>query len=372
LPEHAVPSAFVELDALPLSANGKVNRLALSQRQDSPERESSTYVAPSTEAERQLASIFSEVLRLNPIGIDDNFFELGGNSLLAGQAIARVRRRFKIDAPITWLFESPTVHELAHRLETAVKDETIDTPLARVYRDKPLPLSSAQHRLWFLDQLEPGNHAYNLAHAMEISGALDVDALRQSFDALVERHEILRTRFVDIDGTPYQQIDLLAQADWQLLDLSKLPTDRREAEARQVVETESRRPFDLAAGPMLRVMLVQLEAERFVLLFTLHHIASDGWSAEVFAHELGAFYEAFTLNTASSLKDLSVQYADFAAWQRESFARGAVKSQVAYWKNHLADAPPVLNLPTDYIRTEEESYRGANETLTLPGGWQTD
>ena len=365
LPEHAVPSALVELDALPLSANGKVDRLALSQRQDSPERESNTYLPPRTEAERQLVAIFSEVLCLEQFGVDENFFEVGGNSLLAGQTIARVRRRFKIDAPITWLFELPCARDLAHRLETAVKDETIDPPLARVSRDKPLPLSSAQHRLWFLDQLEPGNHAYNLAHAMEISGELDVNALRQSFDALVERHEILRTRFVDLDGTPYQQIDLSAQADWQLLDLSKLPTDRREAEARQLLETESRRPLDLAAGPMLRVMLLQLDAERFLLLFTLHHIISDGWSAEIFARELGAFYEAFTLNTASSLTELTVQYADFAAWQREEFARGALQSQIAYWKEHLADAPPVLNLPTDYIRTEEESYRGAKETLSL-------
>jgi amino acid adenylation domain-containing protein len=366
LPDHAVPSAFVELDVLPLSANGKVNRLALSQRQDSRVLESNKYVAPSTDTERQLVAIFSEVLHFDPIGIDDNFFELGGNSLLAGQTIARVRRLFKIDAPITWLFESPRVRKFARRLETAVKDESIDAPLTRVSRDKPLPLSSAQHRLWFLDQLEPGNHAYNLAHAIEISGALDVDALRQSFDALVERHEILRTRFVDIDGTPYQQIDLPAQADWRLIDLSKLPTDRSEAEARQLLETESRRPFDLAAGPMLRVMLLQLEAERFVLLFTLHHIASDGWSAAVFAHELGAFYEAFTHNTASSLPELLVQYADFAAWQRESFARGALKSQIAYWKNHLADSPSVFNLPTDYVRTEDESYRGAKETLNLP------
>ncbi|HEV2903799.1 MAG TPA: AMP-binding protein, partial [Pyrinomonadaceae bacterium] len=195
LPDHAVPSAFVELDALPLSANGKINRLALSHRQDSLVLESNTYVAPGTDAERQLVAIFSEVLHFDPIGIGDNFFALGGNSLLAGKAIARVRRRFKIDAPITWLFESPTVREFARRLETAPIHETIETPLTRVSRDKPLPLSSAQHRLWFLDQLEPGNHAYNLANAMEISGALDVDALRHSFDAMVERHEILRTRF---------------------------------------------------------------------------------------------------------------------------------------------------------------------------------
>lgn len=366
LPEHAVPSAFVELDALPLSANGKVNRLALSQRQDSPERQSNTYVPPSTDVERQLVAIFSEVLRLEQIGIDDNFFELGGNSLLAGQAIARVRRQFKIDAPITWLFECPRARELARRLETAVKDETIDTPLKYVSREQPLPLSSAQHRLWFLDQLEPGNHAYNLAHAMEIKGALDVEALHKSVDAMVERHEILRTRFVDIDGTPYQQVDIPTQAHWQLIDLSHLPTEQREVKARQLVETESRKPFDLSTGPLLRAKLVGLDVVNFILLITLHHIVSDGWSAEVFTNELGAFYNMFANNAPSTLVELGPQYGAFAIWQRESFARGALKSQIEYWKKQLTGAPPVLNLPTDYARPEADSYRGATETLRLP------
>ena len=365
LPDHAVPSAFVELDALPLSANGKVNRLALSQRQDAPLLNSNTYVAPGTEAERRLFAIFSEVLRFDSIGIDDNFFALGGNSLLAGKAIARVRRLFKIHAPITWLFESPTIREFARRLETAGRDEWIETPLTRVSRDKPLPLSSAQHRLWFLDQLEPGNHAYNLAHALEIRGALDVEALRQSFDAMVERHEILRTRFVDIDGTPYQRIDLPTRADWQLIDLSRLPTDRREAETSELLETESRKPFDLASGPLFRIRLLQISNDKFILLVTLHHIVSDGWSAEVSAHELAAFYEAFTQGTVPSLKELPVQYADFAVWQRELFARGALESQIAYWRDHLAGAPSFLNLPTDHIRSQE-SYQGATETLSLP------
>lgn len=366
LPEHSVPSAFIELDALPLSANGKVNRLALSQRHDSPVREPNTYMAPGTDAERQLVAIFSEVLRLEQIGIEDNFLDLGGNSLLAGQAIARVRRIFKIDAPITWLFESPRARELARRLETAVKDESIDTPLKYVSREQPLPLSSAQHRLWFLDQLEPGNHAYNLAHAMEIKGALDVEALHKSFDAMVERHEILRTRFVDIDGTPYQQVDLPTQADWQLIDLSHLPTEQRQVEARQLVETESRKPFDLSTGPLLRAKLVGLDVVNFILLITLHHIVSDGWSAEVFTNELGAFYNMFANNAPSTLVELGPQYAAFTIWQRESFARGALKPQIEYWKKQLTGAPPVLNLPTDYARPEADSYRGANETLRLP------
>ena len=365
LPDHAVPSTFVELDALPLSANGKVNRLALSQRQDDVVLDSNTYVAPGTEAESQLVAILSEVLNFDPVGIDDNFFALGGNSLLAGKAIARVRRQFKVDAPITWLFESPTIRELAQRLETAAKKEWTEPPLTLVSRDKPLPLSSAQHRLWFLDQLEPGSHAYNLAHAMDIRGDLDVDALRQSFDAMIGRHEILRTRFVDIDGTPYQQIDLSAPADWQLIDLSSVPADRREVKASQLLETESRKPFDLASGPLLRIRLLQISNDRFILLLTLHHIVSDGWSADVFAQELAAFYEAFTHRTVPSLTELPVQYADFAVWQRERFARGALQSQIAYWKDHLTGAPSVLNLPTDHIRTEE-SYRGATETLSLP------
>lgn len=366
LPDHAVPSAFVELEALPLSANGKVNRLALTHRPDSPTLESSIYVAPDTETERQLVAIFSEVLRLDQIGIEDNFFDLGGNSLLAGQAIARVRRLFRIDAPITWLFETPLVREFARRLETAVKDDSIDTPLTRVSLEQPLPLSSAQHRLWFLDQLEPGHHAYNLAHAMEISGALDVEALRKSFDAMVGRHDILRTRFVDIDGTPYQQIDLPAQADWQLIDLSHLPTDQRAVEARQLVETESRKPFHLATGPLLRAKLVSLNAVNFILLITLHHIVSDGWSAEVLTNELGVFYNVFANNAPSTLAELGPQYAAFAVWQRESFARGALKSQIDYWKKQLTGAPPVLNLPTDYARPEADNYRGATETRRLP------
>lgn len=361
LPEHAIPTAFVQLDALPLSANGKVNRLALIEREDDVTYEPRDYVGANTEAETRLAAIFTELLHVERIGIDDNFFELGGNSLLAGQAIARVRRLFKINAPITWLFEAPSVRELASRIETAAKDHLIDTPLRRVSRDEQLPLSSAQHRLWFLDQLDPGSHAYNLASAMEIKGGLEVDALRKAFDALVARHEILRTRFVEIEGVPYQKIDLPAETDWQLIDMSRVPSQQRRREVQRILETESRKPFNLATGPLLRVLLLRLEPDSFILLMTFHHIVSDGWSAGVLANELSALYQAFTQNTPLSLPELAVQYADFASWQRESLARGAFESQVAYWKNQLAAAPPVLNLPTDRVR--QESYRGATETL---------
>lgn len=365
VPEHAAPSGLIELSALPLSANGKVDRRALIEHRDSEApKELKTRIAPTTEAEQQLVSIFREVLRIDQIGIDDNFFELGGNSLLAGQAIARVRRAFKVDAPITWLFESTTIREFAARFDSAAKDESIAAPIRRVSRSEPLPLSSAQHRLWFLDQLEPNGHTYNLAHALEIRGALDVDALRRSFDALAERHEILRTRFIDLDGVPYQRIDLPARADWQLIDLSQLPRDRRDAEANHLLKAESRKPFDLGAGPLMRIRALRMEAEKFILLLTFHHIVSDGWSAKVLADDLGAFYHAFTQNTRPPGAELPVQYADYAVWQ-QSVAHGALASQVNFWKEQLGDAPQILNLPTDHVRSAELSDCGAKETACL-------
>lgn len=368
LPEHAVPSVFIALDALPLSANGKVNRLALAEHNDSAGCEANPYTAPGTGAERQLISIFSEVLHIDHPGIDDNFFELGGNSLLAGQAIARIRRAFQIDAPITWLFDSPAARALAVRIESAVKTEAADMPLRRVSRAEPLPLSPAQHRLWFLDQLEPGNHTYNIAHAIGIRGALDIETLRRCFDGIVARHEILRTRFVEIDGMPYQQADLPTQTDWRLFNLSGFNTSERDHEARRIVEAESRKPFDLSTGPLMRVRLLLLEPDQFVLLITLHHIVSDGWSAQVLANELSAFYDAFTSDTSPALGELPAQYADFAASQHESSVRGALAPQLAYWKQQLRDAPPVLNLPTDRIRPAEDGYHGGQEALRLSTG----
>jgi amino acid adenylation domain-containing protein len=368
LPDYAVPSAFVQMDAFPLSANGKVNRFALAQTELPKLPLSSEYRAPQTKIEIELARLWSALLRIDQIGSDDNFFELGGNSLLAGQAIVRVRQTFKINAPVTWLFESPTIAALATRIELAVATGEVSTApaLVRVSREQPLPLSFSQQSLWFLDQLEPESYAYNLAYATEINGPLVTDALRKALNAIVERHEVLRTRFVSVDGSPLQIVDLPGEADWRLIDLEDLPAKERAREAGQLIEEETRRPFDLAKGSLLRANLFRIGADNHVMLLTMHHIVSDGWSAGILARELSEFYRAFAASEEALLPELPVQYADFAVWQRERFANGELDSQLDYWKRQLADAPPVLNLPTDYPRTANQSYRGAKETRRLP------
>src|ERR1044072_9264575 len=231
LPDYAVPSVFVQVDALPLTANGKVDRLALAQT-ELPRLSSRAYQSPQTKTEIELARVWSALLRTDQVGRHDNFFELGGNSLLAGQAIVRVRQAFKIDAPVTWLFESPTVAELGKRIESAVATGEVKaaTALVRVSREQPLPLSFSQQSLWFLDQLEPESYAYNLAYATELNGPLVIDALRKALNAIVERHEVLRTRFVSVGGSPLQVVDLPGEADWRFIDLEDLPAQERARE----------------------------------------------------------------------------------------------------------------------------------------------
>ncbi len=365
LPDYAVPFGLVQLDALPLSANGKVDRRALLQFAEPAVATNNEYVAPRTEVEEKLAAIWRDVLRVPQVGIDDNFFDLGGNSLLAGQAIARVRRALKVHAPITWLFDAPTVRALAEMMATADSSQGDELTLTRVSRERPLPLSFSQQRLWFLEQLDPGNYAYNLAHAMEISGALNVEALHAALDAIVERHEILRTRFIDIDGTPFQQIDLPARVVWNLIDLTHVSADEYESQTQLALQAESRRPFNLAKDPLLRALLVQRAADNFVLLLTMHHIVSDGWSMELLANELGVLYKAFNTGERPSLPELSIQYADYAVWQREAAANGGLEPQLDYWKQQLADTPPVLNLPTDRPRSTAPTYHGGKETIRL-------
>ena len=368
LPDYAVPSAFVQMDAFPLSANGKVNRLALAQTKLPGLSLSSEYRAPQTQTEIELARVWSALLGVGQVGRDDNFFELGGNSLLAGQAIVRVRRSFKIDAPVTWLFASPTVAGLAARIESALAKGEVSAAaaLVRVSREQPLPLSFSQQSLWFLDQLEPESYAYNLAYATEISGPLATDALRNALNAIVERHEVLRTRFVSVEGSPLQVVDSAGEADWRFIDLENLPAKERAREAGRLIEAETRRLFDLSKGSLLRAILFRIGADNHVLLLTMHHIVSDGWSAGILARELSEFYRAFAANEAARLPELPVQYADFAVWQRERFAHGELDTQLDYWKQQLLDAPPVLNLPTDFPRTANQSYRGAKEIRRLP------
>ncbi len=367
LPEYMVPSALVFLEALPLTPNGKLDRKALPAPDVGAEFKDQ-YVAPRNATEELLCGIWAEVLGVEQVGTHDNFFALGGHSLLATQVISRVRQRLASELKLRELFQTPTVAGLAEIIEAARVGDTAPKgpPLVAVPRTRDLPLSFAQQRLWFLDQLGPGRAVYNIPTAVRLEGRLDVAALEQSLNDLVRRHEVLRTRFGMVDGEPVQVIAPVLKLSLPIVDLSHLTVGERETEARRQAAVEAQRPFDLVQGPMLRVSLLQLGEQEQLLLFTLHHTVCDGWSMGILIREVAALYAAFSQNRPSPLPELPIQYADFAVWQREWLQGEMLASQTNYWKRQLAGAPTVLKLPADHPRPAVQRYRGAKVAFQLP------
>ncbi|MFP2933494.1 condensation domain-containing protein, partial [Pyxidicoccus sp. 3LG] len=366
LPEYMVPSALVRLDALPLTAQAKVDRKALPAPDAVQTSPSKTWLAPRTPTEELLANIWAQVLRVPRVGLQDNFFDLGGHSLLATQLNSRLRDAFGVDLPLRTLFEAPTLGALAERISTAGRQGASAPPLARVPRTGDLPLSFAQHRLWFLDQIEPGSTAYNLPTVLRVQGSLAVASLEQAFTALVDRHEALRTVFASTDGEPVQRILPAADFPLSVVDLSVLPTEEREPRARHQVLTEIGQPFDLARGPLLRASLLRLDAQEHLLVLTMHHIVSDGWSMGVLVREVAELYAAAVSGREPRLPALPVQYADFAAWQRAWLKDAVLEEQLGYWRQQLSGAAPTLELPTDRPRPAVQSARGAYQPVLLP------
>jgi amino acid adenylation domain-containing protein len=363
LPEHMIPAAFVTMDALPLIAIGKVDRKALPPpaAEEGPGRDAA---APRTPTEEVVAGIWADVLGLERVGIHDDFYDLGGHSLLATQVVSRVRRALEVELPLLRLFETPTVAGLAEGIDAGRRGETLPR-IVPVPRDGDLPLSFAQQRLCFLDGLTPGNPVYNLPGAVRLSGPLDVEALGRSLGEIARRHEALRTRFVTAAGVSRQVIDPELALPLAVVDLRSLPAAARQAEALRLVHLEARHPFDLARGPLLRARLLRRTEEESWFLLTLHHAVSDGWGHGVLVDELVRIYEAFAAGRPSPLPPLPVQYADFAAWQRQWLRGAALERQVDYWKQQLAGLP-VLALPTDRPRPAESSHRGGVERIRMP------
>ncbi|MBV9775101.1 MAG: amino acid adenylation domain-containing protein, partial [Gemmatimonadetes bacterium] len=396
VPEYMVPGAFVALPELPLTPNGKVDRRALPAPDAVPGE--AEHAPPRTPVEAALAEIFARVLNRERVGIHDSFFDLGGHSLLATRVTSHARETFGVEVPLRAVFEAPTVAALAEHVETTMRTEeemgahegaageaeangggeaaaggsaALDrlSPerllLLRKWRmeraasqriprragNGPAPLSFAQQRLWFIHQLDPRSSAYNMPFALRLRGVLDVPALQRSLTELVRRHEAVRTALVDQGGGEAVQVILpAAPVPFPVVDLTTLPEQTRRAETLRRVREEGQHPFDLTRGPLLRALLIRMGPEEWALCFTMHHIISDGWSMGVLTREISALYEAYSRGAESPLPELPVQYADFATWQRERLTGDTLEAQLAYWRERLAGAPPILELPTDHPR----------------------
>jgi amino acid adenylation domain-containing protein len=372
LPEYMIPSTFALLEHLPLTPNGKVDRRSLSTQELPPESGRERFVAARTPVEEILVNIWSQLLGLQIVSVTDNFFELGGHSLLATRLISRIKEAFGLELPLQSVFEQPTLEAFARSVETAHhKGEARHAPpVVAARRDVALPLSFAQQRLWFFDRMQPSSALYNIPLALSLRGALDVGALRQVFTRVVARHEALRTTFALSDDAPVQLIHPPTPAPVPLIDLSAVvPEAERRAQARRLVNEEAQRPFDLAAGPLLRASLLRLAPDEHIWLLTMHHIVSDWWSIEVLVREVATLYAAQTNGREAKpeLPELSVQYADFAVWQREWLQGVVLERQLTYWREQLAGAASVLELPTDRVRPAVSTYRGGQFNFRLDG-----
>ncbi len=336
LPESLIPSAFVRLDALPLSPNGKIDRRALPAPTEESLARAKERIAPRTPAEIALAKIWSELLRVKNAGVRDDFFALGGHSLLAARLVARVRETFGVDLPLHAVFAAPALAAMARAIDAA--GATVEVPIVQIARGGDLPPSFIQERLWFLDQFEPGTASLHIPLVVRIRGAIDEARLQTALNALVARHEALRTNFHAVDGVPraivvpHRTIAINAEGD----------------------ET-----FDLGSGPLLRVALRRVSDDEALLHVTVHHIVADGWSLVTMLEDLDRLYRGQTI------APLRLQYADFAAWQRDRIRGELLEHQLGYWKKTLDGAPPQLDLPLDHPRPPVQSYRGARVTQTL-------
>ncbi|WP_338264420.1 non-ribosomal peptide synthase/polyketide synthase [Corallococcus caeni] len=361
LPEYMVPSALVRMDALPLSPSGKVNRNGLPV----PPEEAASEVgfqAPMSAVERVIADIWASLLVVPRVGLQDHFFELGGHSLLATQVVSRLREAFQVDLSLRVVFEAPTVAQLAARLEEQLHgaNRRPVPPLVPQLRGELVPQSFSQQRLWFVSQLDTSAHAYNLPLITRLRGRLDTHALEDALNALIQRHEVLRTTFDEVDGQPVQRIGPAWKLTLKRADVDPgLPLQRQ-------VEAEAHVPFDLRRGPLFRATLLRVAEEDQVLVLNFHHSVFDGWSIAVLQRELDALYVARLQGTEAALPPMTLQYADHALWQRAWLQGDVLEEQVAWWREQLAGAPSVLDLPTDKPRPPVQTFQGAYFQVPLP------
>lgn len=367
LPEYMVPSIFVPLEVLPLMPNGKIDRNVLPAPDGARPDVDDGFVEPRTEIEELVTQVWREILKLDKIGVFDNFFELGGHSLLATRVVARLRSNFNIDLPLRKLFELPTVAALAAHIDILRYNQIgLSIPaIVPVPRRQHMPLSFSQRRLWFLHKLDPGLTAYNMPAVFRITGALNISLLEQALNEIVGRHEVLRTRILEIDGQPYQEIVPAIAFSLPVISLSHLSQNQVASEAERLSVEDAQEPYDLTQAPLMRAKLLRLGDEDHVFILNFHHIVADGSSLVVFYQEVATLYETYLRGKPSPLRPLSVQYADYAVWQNDWLRGEALETELDYWKGRLGNGLSPLQLPTDYERLAVQSYRGARYKSTL-------
>jgi amino acid adenylation domain-containing protein len=376
LPEAMIPAVIVPVESLPRTPAGKIDRKTLVRlASEAPGGAAAAHLRPlETPTEQALAALWADLLGSEAgIGAGDSFFDRGGHSLLATRLVSRIRESWGIELPLLAVFETPVLDELARRIDagrqTGAPEEPRIVPAgppARPGETRRAPLSFAQRRLWFLDQLEPGSAAYNIPTAVRLTGVLETRALAGSLAAIARRHETLRTTFVAVQGEPWQIIAGDGSLPLPVIDLGALPAERTAAEAVRLARAEALRPFALARGPLVRTLLLRQSPEEHTLVAVMHHIVSDGWSTGVMIRELGELYAAVRAGRPAALPALPVQYADYAVWQNGRLQGEILDALLAWWRTELAGAPHVLALPTDRPRPPVQTFRGADEPFALP------
>ncbi|WP_296268632.1 non-ribosomal peptide synthase/polyketide synthase [Pseudomonas sp. UBA6562] len=364
LPAYMVPAQLLHLAQMPLGPSGKVDRRAL----PAPTWQQRAHVAPQTPLQRQVAAIWCEVLGVAQVGLQDDFFALGGHSLLATQIVSRSRQACDVELPLKALFEASELGafcaEIARVQASGLRNR--QGAIARVDRRRAVPLSHSQQRMWILWHMEPESPAYNVGGMARLRGALHVDAFERAVQALLVRHEALRTTFPSIDGKPFQCVadDAGLTLGWH--DFSALDADQREQRLQRLADQQAHLPFDLERGPLLRACLAKTGEREHHFVLTLHHIVTEGWAMDIFARELGELYEAFVDERDSPLPPLAVQYLDYSVWHRQWLEAGEGQRQLDYWKARLGDEHPVLALPSDRPRPAVQSHRGGLYRFDLP------
>ncbi len=367
LPEFMIPAAFMSMNSWPHTTTGKIDRSKLPQVSDTQWESEEQYEAPRGPIEQSIAQWYCEILGLTRVGIRDHFFELGGHSLLAVQLVSRLREMFRCDIPLRLFFENPTVAGLAETIQSILQGKTGKEVIPSIIpapKDRPLPLSSSQERIYFLHKLAPQSAAYNIPVAIRLQGQLNKQALEESLNQLIQRHESLRTSMHEESGTPYQVISEISSVKLKHIDLRQVPRSLRLEKAHEKADEEVRRPFDLATAPLLRMVLLQMTDDDHVLTLTVHHIVSDQWSFAILGKELGQFYNTLCHKNPIQAEPLPLQYADFACWQREWLTSKVLENQYSYWTNKLATLP-LLKLPTNYPRLPEQTFTGTYITIDL-------